>query len=95
MGHVLNSASGVLMPERSAEIRETTGPSGRPEVHAGTYTVGGGLPHAQLSALRMDYALSSRRASLSVGGPGRASPDHPGADEGKAATRAVRLAPAV
>lgn len=46
------------------------------EIHAENYMGAGGLPHAQLAALRADYALSIHGVGLSIGGPDRPNADH-------------------
>lgn len=56
--------------EHFAAIRATRPALGFFEVHAENYMGEGGLPHAQLSALREDYALSMHGVGLSIGGPG-------------------------
>lgn len=63
-------------PDHFAAIRQESGPVGFLEVHAENYMGAGGLPHAQLSALRADFALSVHGVGLSIGGPGRLDADH-------------------
>ena len=63
-------------PDHFAAIRQDRGPVGFLEVHAENYMGAGGLPHAQLSALRADFALSVHGVGLSIGGPGRLDADH-------------------
>lgn len=46
------------------------------EVHAENYMGDGGPPHAQLTALRDDYALSIHGVGLSIGGAGPLNADH-------------------
>lgn len=46
------------------------------EVHAENYMGAGGLPHAQLTALCRDHALSVHGVGLSIGGPGALDPAH-------------------
>ena len=55
-----------------------TGPAavGFFEVHAENYFGAGGAPHAQLGALRRDYALSIHGVGLSIGGSGPLDSDH-------------------
>lgn len=65
-------------PDHFAAIRQDSGPVGFMEVHAENYMGAGGLPHAQLSALRADFALSVHGVGLSIGGPGRLDADHLG-----------------
>jgi uncharacterized protein (UPF0276 family) len=55
-------------PEHFAAIRQGAGEVGFFEVHAENYMGAGGLPHAQLSALRADYPLSIHGVGLSIGG---------------------------
>ncbi|MEH7827701.1 MNIO family bufferin maturase [Gemmobacter denitrificans] len=63
-------------PEHFAAIRAARAPVGFFEVHAENYMGAGGLPHAQLSALRADYALSIHGVGLSIGGQRGLSVDH-------------------
>jgi len=63
-------------PDHFAAIRQDSSPVGFMEVHAENYMGAGGLPHAQLSALRADFALSVHGVGLSIGGPGRLDSDH-------------------
>lgn len=65
-----------LKPDHFAAIRQDSGSVGFLEVHAENYMGAGGLPHAQLSALRADFALSVHGVGLSIGGPGRLDADH-------------------
>ncbi|MDR3408261.1 MAG: DUF692 domain-containing protein [Methylovirgula sp.] len=46
------------------------------EVHAENYFGAGGTPHAQLAALRRDYALSIHGVGLSIGGSGPLDSGH-------------------
>ncbi len=46
------------------------------EIHAENYMGAGGLPHAQLTALREDYALSVHGVGLSIGGQRGLDTDH-------------------
>lgn len=55
-------------PEHFAEIRRDPTSVGFLEVHAENYMGAGGLPHAQLSALRAEHALSIHGVGLSIGG---------------------------
>lgn len=50
-------------------IRETKPQLGFFEIHAENYLGEGGAPHAMLTALRQDYALSIHGVGLSIGGP--------------------------
>ncbi|MCB6178920.1 DUF692 domain-containing protein [Rhodobacter sp. Har01] len=57
-------------PDHFAAIRADRRRVGFFEVHAENYMGAGGLPHAQLSALRADHALSIHGVGLSIGGAG-------------------------
>ncbi|MBV0914026.1 MNIO family bufferin maturase [Anianabacter salinae] len=46
------------------------------EIHAENYMGAGGVPHAQLTALREDHAISLHGVGLSIGGPGPLDRDH-------------------
>ena len=73
----LPDAPGIgFKPEHFEAIRATRPDLGFFEIHAETYMGAGGVPHAQLSALRADYALSLHGVGLSIGGPGRLDSDH-------------------
>jgi uncharacterized protein (UPF0276 family) len=64
----LPARAGVgFKPEHFAEINEGAQPLGFFEVHAENYMGAGGPPHAQLSRLREDYALSIHGVGLSIG----------------------------
>ena len=63
-------------PDHFAAIRSDAPTMGFFEVHAENYMGAGGLPHAQLTALRVDHALSIHGVGLSIGGPGRMNTDH-------------------
>jgi uncharacterized protein len=64
----LPKAAGVsFKPEHFPDIRTTRPPIGFFEVHAENYMGDGGRPHAQLAALRQDYALSIHGVGLSIG----------------------------
>ncbi|MEZ5753621.1 MAG: DUF692 domain-containing protein [Paracoccaceae bacterium] len=76
MRHLPNTAGAGFKPEHFAAIREDAGAVGFLEVHAENYMGDGGLPHAQLAALRADFALSLHGVGLSIGGPGRLNADH-------------------
>ncbi|MDP2740399.1 MAG: DUF692 domain-containing protein [Pseudorhodobacter sp.] len=74
---VLPKSAGVgFKPEHFAAIREDAQPMGFFEVHAENYMGAGGLPHAQLTALRADHALSLHGVGLSIGGAGPLNADH-------------------
>jgi uncharacterized protein (UPF0276 family) len=67
----LPATAGVgFKPDHFAAIRADTPRVGFFEVHAENYMGAGGLPHAQLTALRADYALSVHGVGLSIGGAG-------------------------
>ncbi len=74
---MLPNAVGVgFKPDHFAAIRRDPGPVGFLEVHAENYMGAGGLPHAQLTALRDDFALSVHGVGLSIGGPGHLDAAH-------------------
>ena len=69
----LPAAPGLgFKPEHFTAIRSTRPDLGFFEVHAENYMGAGGVPHAQLRALREGYALSLHGVGLSIGG-GRAA----------------------
>lgn len=55
-------------PEHFTAIRDGAQGIGFFEVHAENYLGAGGLPHAQLTALRADHPLSIHGVGLSIGG---------------------------
>ena len=55
-------------PEHFAAIRQDPAGIGFFEVHAENYMGAGGLPHAQLAAIRADHPLSIHGVGLSIGG---------------------------
>ncbi len=63
-------------PEHFAAISQVRQPIGFFEVHAENYMGDGGPPHAQLSALREDYALSLHGVGLSIGSMQDLDRDH-------------------
>ena len=63
-------------PEHFAAIRANAQGIGFFEVHAENYMGAGGLPHAQLAALRADHALSIHGVGLSIGGAQGLDVDH-------------------
>ena len=63
-------------PQHLADIRRDPHPPAFFEVHAENYMGAGGLPHAQLAALRADHALSVHGVGLSIGGAGRLDAGH-------------------
>lgn len=74
---LLPPAAGVgFKPEHFAAIRASRPAIGFFEVHAENYLGAGGLPHAQLSALRADFALSVHGVGLSIGGARGLDRDH-------------------
>ncbi|MFN7222475.1 MAG: DUF692 domain-containing protein [Paracoccaceae bacterium] len=74
---VLPKAAGVgFKPEHFEAIRNDGTKPGFFEVHAENYMGAGGLPHAQLTALRADHALSLHGVGLSIGGAGPLNADH-------------------
>jgi len=61
----LPAAPGLgFKPEHFTAIRSTRPDLGFFEVHAENYMGAGGVPHAQLRALRADYALSLHGVGL-------------------------------
>ncbi len=73
----LPPATGVgFKPQHFEAIRAAPPDLGFFEVHAENYMGAGGLPHAQLSQLRADYALSLHGVGLSIGGADALSTDH-------------------
>ncbi len=74
---LLPPAVGVgFKPEHFAAIRASRPAIGFFEVHAENYLGAGGLPHAQLAALRADFALSVHGVGLSIGGARGLDRDH-------------------
>jgi len=55
-------------PDHFTAIRASSAGIGFFEVHAENYLGAGGLPHAQLAALRADHPLSIHGVGLSIGG---------------------------
>jgi uncharacterized protein len=77
MTRQLPDRAGVgFKPEHFAAIRTAGRWPGFFEVHAENYLGAGGQPHAHLTALRQDHALSFHGVGLSIGGPGRLDPQH-------------------
>jgi len=68
MTHLPARAGVGFKPEHFAAIRQNAHPIAFFEVHAENYMGAGGLPHAQLSALRSDHAISVHGVGLSIGG---------------------------
>ncbi len=68
---VLPASAGIGFKRSHFEaLREIRPPLGFLEIHAENYMGAGGPPHAQLAALRRDYALSIHGVGLSIGGAG-------------------------
>jgi uncharacterized protein len=63
-------------PEHFHAILAQPGAVGFFEVHAENYMGDGGAPHAMLTALRRDHALSIHGVGLSIGGAGGLNRDH-------------------
>ncbi|WP_411838847.1 DUF692 domain-containing protein [Paracoccus sp. ME4] len=57
-------------PQHFDAIRQDPHPPAFLEVHAENYMGAGGLPHAQLTALRQDFPVSIHGVGLSIGGTG-------------------------
>ncbi|MEO0634644.1 MAG: DUF692 domain-containing protein [Pseudomonadota bacterium] len=73
----LPSAPGVgYKPQHFNHLRAEPGPVEWLEIHAENYMGDGGRPHAQLRALRDDFAMSVHGVGLSIGGEGRLDADH-------------------
>jgi uncharacterized protein (UPF0276 family) len=73
----LPAGAGVgFKPQHFAEIAAARQPLAFFEVHAENYMGAGGLPHAQLAALRADYALSVHGVGLGIGGLAPLDPVH-------------------
>ncbi|MBK1865648.1 DUF692 domain-containing protein [Aestuariivirga sp. YIM B02566] len=73
----LPSHAGVgFKPEHFDTITEKRQPIGFFEVHAENYMGDGGLPHAQLTRLRENYALSLHGVGLSIGSAQDLDRDH-------------------
>ena len=63
-------------PQHFTELRQQPGPVGWLEVHAENYMGAGGRPHAQLRALRENFAISVHGVGLSIGGEGPLDKTH-------------------
>lgn len=63
-------------PDHFAAIRRDVAGIGFFEVHAENYLGAGGLPHAQLTAIRADHVLSIHGVGLSIGGARGLDRDH-------------------
>ncbi|PCI03967.1 MAG: hypothetical protein COB78_06345 [Hyphomicrobiales bacterium] len=65
-----------LKAQHVAEILETKADIGFFEVHAENYMGAGGMPHAQLTKIRENYALSVHGVGMSIGGENDIDKDH-------------------
>ena len=65
-----------LKPQHVEDILESGSEVGFFEVHAENYMGAGGLPHAQLAAIRERYPLSVHGVGMSIGGDRQLDPDH-------------------
>lgn len=73
----LPTAPGVgYKAQHFADLRAEPGPVRWLEVHAENYMGDGGRPHAQMRALRHDFAISVHGVGLSIGGEGDLDADH-------------------
>ncbi len=73
----LPARAGVgLKPEHVSEILQSKADIGFFEVHAENYMGAGGMPHAQLSAIRENYPLSVHGVGMSIGGEAPLSIEH-------------------
>jgi len=70
------SAGVGFKPEHFAALVASPGSVGFLEVHAENYMGGGGLPHAQLTAVRDRFPLSIHGVGLSIGGTRGLDLDH-------------------
>lgn len=66
----------AFKPQHFAALLGSDATPGFIEVHAENYMGDGGLPHAQLAALRADHALSLHGVGLSIGGEAALDRDH-------------------
>ena len=72
MTAMLPSVAGTAFkPAHFSALQDETTKPGFIEVHAENYMGDGGLPHAQLTALRADHALSLHGVGLSIGSESR------------------------
>jgi len=74
--HLPRQAGVGFKPQHFADIEESRQPVGFFEVHAENYMGDGGLPHAQLTRLRENYALSLHGVGLSIGSMQDLDGDH-------------------
>ncbi len=73
----LPAAPGVgYKAQHFSDLRNAPGPVKWLEIHAENYMGDGGRPHAQLRALRGDFAISVHGVGLSIGGTGPLDPEH-------------------
>lgn len=73
----LPASSGIgFKPQHFSTIIDAPQPLGFFEVHAENYMGAGGPPHAQLTRLRQDYALSIHGVGLSIGSSQPLDGDH-------------------
>ena len=73
----LPAAPGVgYKPQHFTALRADPGPVRWLEIHAENYMGNGGRPHAQLRALRADFAISVHGVGLSIGGEDPLDTDH-------------------
>lgn len=76
MPHLPRSTGLGFKPEHFADIMAHPGAVAFFEVHAENYMGDGGAPHAMLSALREDHALSIHGVGLSIGSAGGLDREH-------------------
>lgn len=74
--HLPRQAGVGFKPEHFADIRESRQPVGFFEVHAENYMGDGGPPHAHLTYIRENYALSLHGVGLSIGSMQDLDRDH-------------------
>lgn len=73
----LPAAPGVgYKAQHFAALRAEPGPVRWLEIHAENYMGDGGRPHAQMRALREDFAISVHGVGLSIGGQGDLDKEH-------------------
>lgn len=73
----LPTRAGVgLKAEHVQEILDTKADIGFFEVHAENYMGAGGLPHAQLRAIRENYPISLHGVGMSIGSAGNLNAEH-------------------
>ena len=73
----LPARAGVgLKPEHVGDILQSDALVGFFEVHAENYMGAGGMPHAQLTAIRDKYPLSVHGVGMSIGGEAPLNKDH-------------------